>query len=138
MPADFNRIVTSLRQEAFGLKPEAQRDLQLSNQVDWAFAVLFGRCGNLQVPLECQAGGALKAGLVDTAGTNELKVDATNALYAGIWKGADQATVSVPAGLATDKPGLYVFDYYAKELYTILADVYDVSNHWLRTYQAPP
>lgn len=147
MPADFNRITTSIRQTAYDLSPEFQHDLRLSNEIDWAFAILFGKAGHLQVPLVCSAAGVLSVAdattaaaiaakpavkIVDTAGVNQLKVDATNNLHASIHDGGLRAAVSIPAGLSTESYGLYVYDYYAKELHTILSDCYVPADHVIK------
>lgn len=57
---EANKVTTNIRQEAFDLEPEFQRELHLSDEINWTFAILFGQHLHLQVPIACDAAGVLE------------------------------------------------------------------------------
>lgn len=147
MAPDVNRIETPLRQEAFELSPESQRELRLSDEIAWSWSVLFGRAGSLQVPLECSDAGVLavsdvmtqvKLNGIDTE-LSALRVDlkyevgdkliSTNDTY-NLADYFDSTQAAAPfyesgQGLA----------YMMNEIFAILTDVWDYTNHYLKVHE---
>ena len=121
-----NQVKTVIRQEAFELSPEHQRELQLTDEVAWTFSILFGRYGALEIPLACDADGVLAVGGGALVSPND---------------GFDLANYF---DSQDHYPPLYDsvgFQPVADLLYDILAiltDVYDSDNHWIKTLATPP
>lgn len=144
---ELNRITTNIRQEAFDLSPEFQRKLELSDEVNWTFAILFGQHLHLQVPLACDADGVLSVdepALVSSS--DELGIAdyfdnllmspplySCNDAYA-LAEYFDSVSGYAPLYDSTDSTPLAdIMD----GILAILTDVYDSENSWIKVYQSP-
>jgi len=108
---------------------------QISNRLVNSLAHMVGTDGVASHLVAADPFGNLRSRIVDTDGVNVAKVDIYNNLHMGIWQSSRQARVDIADFLATDEMGLYVYDYYAKQVYNILADVHDAVNHYLKVHE---
>lgn len=107
----------------------------ISNHLVNALAHLVGTDGVASHLVAADPFGNLRSRIVDTAGVNELKVDATNNLHAGIWNGADQVETALPMAVASGNRGLVCVSHNEKQIYNILTDVHDAVNHYLKVHE---
>jgi len=116
-------IKSPLHQDAFELDPASQAALRLTDEVNWSFAILFGRCGGKQVPIACDADGVL-AGSSAPPGDAELLGQLTgddtenSPLYSGgsalaaIVSGMSAYCYSIDHHLESGSEGKGIADYF--------------------------
>ena len=133
----FQVLRAPLTQTAFAFEPASPPELRLSDTIAWTFSVLMGRYKSNQLPLVCGETGLLSVGLCSAVDGAALAVATGGGLNVTIKQGNELAHVADWYDLDLGAKGLYVWDYFTKQVYDILIDVFDILRHSLRVTQTP-
>ena len=138
--ASFEEITQDLlapELDIFGIdrEPPFPGHYQTSTKIVNTLAHLLAVEGKRSRLIACDADGVLPVRIRDSDGTDLLDVDSSGLLKAGIWQGGTQADVKADAFADGTENGLYVSSYKLKLIHNILDDVWDSTNHYLRTHE---
>jgi hypothetical protein len=125
----------SLDLVGFVREPLFLAPFRVSNELTRALAHLVAYDGQYSRRLVCDTAGVLKAVLWDSTESRAVVSDAEGALKVHVYGQGNASMVDVSAMSDYGDIALSVRDYYTRQLYTILLDCYDATNHYLKVHQ---